>query len=143
MAQIERSALVAYSAQQMFDLINDVEAYPQYMDGCVGATVLHSSPEALEARLQLSKAGITQSFVTRNQLEPPHTMTMQLVEGPFSRFEGVWSFKALAEDACKVQLQMDFEFANKVLGLAASKWFESMASSQVDALCVRAKVIYG
>lgn len=143
MAHIERSALVPYSVQQMFDLVNDIEAYPQFMDGCVGAELLRCEGDELEARLELSKAGISQSFVTRNRLEPPLAMSMRLVDGPFSRLEGVWRFQPLAEDACKVQLTLEFEFNNKVLALAANKWFESMANRQVDNLCARAKAIYG
>jgi ribosome-associated toxin RatA of RatAB toxin-antitoxin module len=80
---VNRSALVNYSAQQMFDLVNDIEAYPQYMDGCVGAKVLKREGEWLEARLELSKAGVSQSFVTRNQLQAPESMSMVLVDGPF------------------------------------------------------------
>lgn len=143
MPHLERSALVAYSSQQMFDLVNDIEAYPEYMDGCVEAVILSREGDQLEARLNLSKAGISQSFVTRNTLEPPRAMHMSLVEGPFSRLEGGWRFVALAEDACKVILALDFEFSNKVVGLAAGKWFESVANRQVDTLCERAKVIYG
>jgi len=142
-AKIERNALVSYSAEQMFALVNDIEAYPQYMDGCVGAKVLYRDDKTIEARLDLNKAGIQQSFTTRNELEPPLRMSMSLVEGPFSQFEGYWAFKPLTDAACKVSLVLGFEFRNKVLELAAGAWFESTASKQVDSLCQRARVIYG
>lgn len=139
---VNRSALVNYSAQQMFDLVNDIEAYPQYMDGCVGATILKREGDWLEAQLELNKAGVSQRFVTRNQLQAPTTMTMTLVDGPFKYLKGCWRFTALNEMACKVSFDLEFELQNKLLGMAAGKLFESVASKQVDALCERAKQIY-
>jgi len=140
---VQRSALVPYSAQQMFELVNDIEAYPQFMNDCVGARVLRRGDGWLEARLELQKAGISQSFVTRNQLEPPSRMTMSLVEGPFSHLEGCWSFADLDGDGCQVQLELEFEMQNRWLSMAAGKFFEAAASQQVDALCRRARQVYG
>lgn len=140
--KIERSALVNYSAQQMFDLVNDIEAYPQYMDGCVGAKILARGDDWLEARLDLSKAGVTQSFVTRNQLQAPRQMTMELVDGPFNYLRGAWQFMPLSETACKVSFHLEFEMKSRLLGMAVARLFESVASKQVDALCARAKHSY-
>ncbi len=140
--KVLRSALVAYSAQQMFDLVNDIEAYPQYMEGCVGAEVLTRTDTWVEARLDLSKAGIRHSFITRNNLLPPQRMEIRLVRGPFRHLSGGWTFKPLAENACKVSLELEFEFSNKLLALAANKWFEGVASTLVDALCQRAETVY-
>lgn len=143
MTHITRSALVAYSDQQMFRLVNDIEAYPQFMDGCVGAEVLERSNGEVTARLDLSKLGMRYSFTTRNLLSEPDSMEMQLVEGPFKQFRGVWSFTALAADACKVSLELEFEFSNSLIALAAGKWFESVANELVAGLCRRAEQIYG
>lgn len=140
---VNRSALVEFSAQQMFDLVNDIEAYPEYMDGCREARILRREDDWLEARLELSKAGVSQSFVTRNRLNPPETMTMELVDGPFRYLRGCWRFTALTEAACKVSFELEFELDNKLLGLAAGKLLESVASKQVDSLCARAKKRYG
>ncbi|HCS65310.1 MAG TPA: ubiquinone-binding protein [Cellvibrio sp.] len=140
--RVERSALVNYSATQMFDLINDIEAYPQFMDGCVGAKILARGDDWLEARLELSKAGVSQSFVTRNQLQPPHSMSMNLVDGPFKYLRGVWRFTPLGEQACKVTFELEFELQNRLLGMAVGKLFEVVSNRQVDALCARAKQIY-
>ncbi len=139
---LERSALVHYSAQQMFDVVNDIEAYPQYMDGCVGAKILQRGDDWLEARLELSKAGVSQTFVTRNHLQAPTLMTLSLVDGPFRSLEGAWRFIPLAEDACKVSFSLRFELQNRLLGMAVGKLFESVTNKQVDALCARAKQIY-
>ena len=126
----------------MFELINDIEAYPQFMDGCTGAKILARGDDWLEARLELSKAGVSQSFVTRNQLQPPHSMTMDLVDGPFKYLRGVWRFTALGEQASKVTFELEFELQNRLLGLAVGKLFESVSNKQVDALCTRARQIY-
>lgn len=142
MAQIERSALVAFSSQQMFQLVNDIEAYPHYMNGCVGAQIIERSSELVVARLELSKLGMTYSFTTRNQLKEAEYMQMQLVEGPFQQFNGLWQFRSLAADACKVSLNLEFEFNNQLVGKAAGKWFESVASELVDGVCRRADHLY-
>ena len=88
MTTINRSALLPYSAQQLFELVSDVEAYPQYMDGCVGAQLLHRQENTFEARLDLAKGGIRQSFTTRNHLVEGESMRLELVDGPFERFTG-------------------------------------------------------
>jgi ribosome-associated toxin RatA of RatAB toxin-antitoxin module len=142
MVTIVRSALVEYSAQHMFDLINDIEAYPQFMTGCVAAEVLVRSDEMVEARLTLGKSGIQQSFVTCNELRPPTLMIMRFVEGPFSSFDGRWQFQALSDTACKVSLDLEFEFSNPILGMTVGQWFEQVAGQQVDALCRRAEEVY-
>ncbi|WP_105103358.1 type II toxin-antitoxin system RatA family toxin [Microbulbifer pacificus] len=143
MTKIERSALVMFSAEQMFDLVNDVGSYPQFLPGCRGAEVLHQDQNILEARLDLARAGITQSFVTRNSLERPERMTLTLVDGPFSRFNGVWTFTPLAENACKVGFILEFAVSNRLLGAAVGKLFGGIANQMVDAMCERAGKIYG
>ncbi len=143
MVTIARSALVDYSAQQMFDLINDIENYPQFMSGCLGAEILEKNEAFVEAKLTLGKSGFQQSFVTRNELTPPELMVMRFIEGPFKSFEGLWQFQALTESACKVSLDLEFEFANPILAMTVGKWFEETAGQQVDALCQRADEIYG
>lgn len=133
---------MSYSAQQMFDLVNDIEAYPQFLDGCVGARILARGDNWVEARLELSKAGVTQHFVTRNELVPPVSMSLQLVEGPFQYLRGAWQFVPLAETACKVIFTLEFAMQNRLLGLAVGKLFESVTTKQVDAVCARARQIY-
>src|SRR5688572_16491757 len=108
MIRIQRSALLPYSAERLFDLVNDVAAYPDFLEGCTGAIILESSEQSITARLHLKKAGISQSFATRNQLQRPEKITLQLVEGPFEQLQGEWRFATLAEDACKVSLDLSF-----------------------------------
>ena len=143
MKTIDRSVLINYSAEQMYSLVNDIESYPSFMKGCVDARVLRSEEGLIEARLTLCHANIRQSFATRNELCPPTSITMHLLEGPFQRFEGRWQFDSLAEDACKVSLHLDFAFNNPLLMLAVGKLFEHSITQQVDSLCRRADVLFG
>lgn len=139
---IERSALVTFSQQQMFDLVNDVDCYPEFLPGCVGAKVLRRTGEEVEARLDLEKGSFSQSFVTRNQLEKPHSIEMHLVDGPFKKLEGRWTFEPIGDEGCKVKLRLEFEFKNKLMALAAGHWFETVANQLVDAICQRAQLLY-
>lgn len=125
----------------MFELVNDIEAYPEYMDGCQQAKILKTGDGWLEARLSLGVGGITQSFVTRNLLQPPHKMTLNLVEGPFRDFSGEWRFEPEG-DLCKVSLRLEFTMQNPLLAFAANKMFERVVESQVSALCRRAREQY-
>ena len=143
MAQIQRSALVNYSAAQMFELVNDIESYPQFMQGCVAARVIERNDEFLVGELTLAKAGIRQTFTTRNTLVYAEEMRMELVQGAFRSFSATWVFKALAVDACKVSLDMQFEFASGLMDLALEKLFASSANNLVDALVKRAAQVYG
>ncbi len=143
MTTISRSALLPYSADQIFDLINDVNAYPQFMDGCVGAEVLSESDEAMVARLDLSRAGVRQSFTTRNALLRPLEIKLELVDGPFESFAGRWTLLALNEQACKVSLFLSFTLNSSVLSAAARQLLNSAANSMVDAMVKRAKFVYG
>ncbi len=143
MTTITRSALVMHSAEQMFDLVNDVRRYPEFLQGCQATEVLAEGEDFIEARLTIAKAGINQSFSTRNTLVRPQRMEMRLVDGPFTRFEGVWRFQALSAEACKVSLDMEFEVANRLTGAALGAVFKQVANMMVDAFVKRAKQIYG
>ena len=142
MGYIERTALVSYSAEQMFALVSDINSYPEYMSGCADAQILEQGEDWLKARLDLAKGGFKQSLVTRNTLVYPHTINMELVSGPFKKFNGRWDFTSLSEGACKVSLVLDYEFSTRIFGAMMKKLFETVASEQVHCLCDRAKRIY-
>ena len=143
MTEIQRSALLPYPASKLFELVNDIEAYPQYMDGCVGAEIIERQADIIEARLDLARAGIRQSFSTRNQLVGGEVIVLQLVEGPFDYFEGRWEFKALGAEACKVSLALQFQVSGKLMGAAAGSLFDKVTKNLVDAVSQRARAIYG
>lgn len=143
MPQIERSALVFYSAKQMFDLVNAVPDYPQFLPGCSAAVILNQSELEMVAKLQVSKAGIGQSFTTRNTLVPYERIDMALIDGPFKQLRGGWRFQPLSEQACKVILQLEFEFSSKLVQFAFGKIFQELTAAMVNAFTERAKQIYG
>ena len=141
MTSVKRSALVMHSAAQMYSLVNDVSSYPQCMDGCTGVEVFEHTDSSMLARLDLKKAGVKLSFMTRNRLQAPEKIEMTLEDGPFKTFRGLWEFKPLTDQACKVSLDLEFEFSNRGLGLASSNLFASVANNLVDALCQRADLL--
>lgn len=143
MTVINRSALLPYQAQQLFELVNDIESYPRYLDGCVGAEVLNRAEDLIEARLDLAKGGIRQSFSTRNRLVQAREINLELIDGPFDYFAGRWDFLALGDSGCKLSLNLEFNINNGVLGAAASRLFDRVSNNLVDAVCLRARQLYG
>jgi ribosome-associated toxin RatA of RatAB toxin-antitoxin module len=127
----------------MFALVNDIESYPQFMQGCLGAQVLSAAPGSVTARLDLGKAGLRYSLTTRNELAAPEKMTMTLVDGPFSVFSAEWRFVPLKADACKACLDMRFEFRSGVIDAALKALFEATSRDLVNAICRRAEKLYG
>jgi ribosome-associated toxin RatA of RatAB toxin-antitoxin module len=123
---------VRHTPEQMFDLVNDVEAYPQRFSWCSGARVRSHEGNHLVARLDLRFAGLTQHFVTRNTIERPRCIAMHFVEGPFRSLTGEWTFAPLGDDGCKVSLDLDFEISNPLTGLALSFGFQKLADRMVD-----------
>jgi len=142
MPKINRSALVPYSAEQMFKLVNDVPSYPAFLPGCTGSRVLSTSSEEMTAAVDVSKAGISKTFTTRNTLTDNQSISMQLVDGPFRQLKGDWRFTPLSEEACKVELDLDFEFKNALIELAFGKVFKELANNMVQAFTERAKEVY-
>ncbi|MDA0281605.1 MAG: type II toxin-antitoxin system RatA family toxin [Proteobacteria bacterium] len=143
MTSINQSALVEYSAEQMFDLVNDIEAYPQFMQGCTGAKVLSQSDTELVGELSLSMGGISKQLTTRNRLFRPERIEMRLVEGSLRNFSSQWNFKSLSDRACKVSLQMEFELQLGFMDFAAGTLISNVANNQVAAIVKRAHEVYG
>lgn len=143
MQRIERSALMPYSAEQMFSVVDDVEAYPEFLPWCASAELLSWSETELTGRLTLSRGNIKQTFTTRNKMNRPHTMTIELIEGPFKTLSGRWTFTQLGEDGCKVHLHLNFEFDSKIMNFTFGKVFGAAADKLVDAFCERARKLYG
>ena len=139
MIHIRRNAIVPYTPARMFDLVNDVEAYPRRFAWCAGAAVLAREPDAIVARLDLRIAGTTQSFSTRNTLQAPSRIAMQLADGPFRALSGAWEFTALGESGCKIALALDFEYRGRMLAPVFRSGFEKLADRMVDEFCREAE----
>ena len=142
MPKISKSMLVRFSALQMYDLVNDVESYHAFLPGCVGGKVLEFDGQTMVASVDVSKAGISKTFTTRNQVIQAKSISLELENGPFKHMHGLWKFTELTEDACKVEFDLDFEFSNMLVDMAFGKVFKDLMSSMVMAFTDRAKVIY-
>lgn len=130
----------------MFALVDDVEAYPQFLPWCKSATVWSRDGDEVRATVELAKGAIQKSFTTLNRLQRNKMIEMRLVEGPFHHLEGFWRFDSLGEgatDACKVTLDLEYEFSNALLAMTVGPVFNQVANKLVDAFCQRAEVVYG
>lgn len=143
MTEVDRSALVLHSAERMFQLVNDVSSYPSFLPWCSSAQVISRSEDEMVAQVNVSKAGLNYSFTTRNRLIESERIQMELVDGPFKFLAGHWSFKSLSEEACKVNLKLNFDFSGKLASLAMGKVFHQIAQAMVEAFCSQADKRYG
>lgn len=142
MTTIHRHALTPFSADQMFALVDDIEAYPAFLQWCRSADVISRDIDVVTARLELAKGSVHKTFTTQNRLMPGKMIEMKLVEGPFRHLEGFWKFEALREDACKISLDLEFDFSSKMLSMVVGPVFSQVANTLVDAFCRRAELIY-
>lgn len=151
MREVHRSAIVPYPAEAMFALVADVESYPRFLPGCTASAVLSREPGGLVASLALSKGPFSSSFTTRNTLDPPRRLTMELVDGPFRSLHGEWTLTPLgspgaspgATQGCRIDLRVRFQFAGTARDLLLGPAFELTCSGLVDAFVERARAVYG
>ena len=141
--RVDRSALLPYTTSEMFDLVSDISAYPEFLPWCSGAQILSQEGEELSARIGFSVSGVSKSFTTRNRLRPGKEIAMQLVEGPFSELHGRWRFDALGDAGCKISLFLEYEFSSKMVSLVVGPVFNKIANTLVDAFQKRAVEVYG
>lgn len=142
MALVEKTVLVAHSAQQMFDLVDRVEDYPQFMPWCGGASVDDMQGTTMHATLHINYHHIRQHFSTENRRLPPHEIDMALRDGPFRHLDGSWRFIPLGDEACKIQFRLHYEFSSKLLEKMMGPMFHYIANSFMDAFIHRAEKVY-
>jgi ribosome-associated toxin RatA of RatAB toxin-antitoxin module len=140
---IHKITQVPYSADEMYALVNDIEAYPEFLNWCKTAQVMNRSEMHLQATVAVEVGKIKQSFSTENTMQPGRRITMQLVEGPFKFLSGCWQFDPRGEQSCDIRLDLEFEFKNKLLKMALSHTFNRIMDTMVDAFTKRAQEIYG
>lgn len=143
MTVIEKSALVRYPAKAMFDLVDDIESYPEFLPWCRSSRILSRSAEVVEAELEIARAGFRKSFATRNTSLDSTAIQMNLLKGPFNHLEGIWKFQPLREDASKVVLELEFELSSTLSSLAFGSMFEQICNTLINAFSQRAKELYG
>lgn len=144
MSHIKRSALVHYSPAEMYSLVNDVAAYPKFLPWCKSSKVISASDKEMTANVEISRGVLKNTFTTKNTLHKNKKIVIALVDGPFKTLHGAWCFHKLKrDDACKIELDLQFQFDSGLVSVAARPVFTQIANSMVDAFSKRAVKVYG
>lgn len=143
MYNLKKSALVPYTSRQMFELVNNIEDYPRFLPWCQSSKVLSRTEHEVVASLTINWKGIHKNFTTKNRLVPHERVDIDLVNGPLQHLEGIWTFQSLNEKACKIILDLEFEFAGGFIDKLFQPVFQHIANTLVDAFCKRAVDLYG
>lgn len=145
MPDINKSKIVPYSQKQMYDLVNDVEAYAEFIPWCVSSDIDYRTSDEIRATLAFSRGGLHKAFTTLNRLQPHKMIEIRLVNGPFRHLEGFWRFEPAMNDEshCQVSLDLEFEFNSRLVGMMFGPIFHQIANTLVDSFCSRAEVVYG
>lgn len=142
MPHLSYSVTEHYSAKQMYDLVNDVDAYPKFVPDCVNSGVLQRQEHQMTAFIEVEKLGFKKRFTTKNSLTESSEILMQLIDGPFSDLVGRWTFTSIDEHSCKIEFNLRFEFKNKLMEIAFSPIFKEIVTGMVNAFSQRAKQVY-
>jgi ribosome-associated toxin RatA of RatAB toxin-antitoxin module len=140
--KIERTAMVAHSAMEMYRLVEDVQSYPQFLSWCTDAIVHQQDTDIQKASLTVVLAGIRQQFTTINTLRAGERIEMKLLEGPFRNLQGEWCFTQLGEDGCKISLELEFEMSANPMAILFGKGFDMLANRLLEDFCKRAEKVY-
>jgi ribosome-associated toxin RatA of RatAB toxin-antitoxin module len=143
MAMVEKSVLIERSSQQMFDLVDDVESYPIFLPWCSQTQVEFRDAEKTIATLHINFLAVKSHFTTENEKQIPLRMSIKLVDGPFRQLEGMWLFKPLAENACKIDFRLSYDFSSKLFEKIIGPVFSQITNTLVDAFVKRADDVYG
>lgn len=142
MTIVKKSRVVSYTCEQMYNLINDIEHYKDFLPYFAQSQVHHRDEDEVQATLSIMAAGVSKSFTTRNRLQKNKMIEIRLVDGPFSHLEGFWRFDEVPE-GCQVSFDLEFDFAGKMLSMLLGPIFEQITDKMVDVFCERAKELYG
>ena len=140
MRKIKRSAYVKHSSKEMFQLVNDIELYPEFLPWCNSTEIHESSSEIITASIHMKRGGLTASFTTTNRMKSYESIDLSLKDGPFNHFLGGWKFDDLGDDGSKIYFELEFEFKNKLLDATLGPFFEDICEMMVNALVKRADV---
>ena len=143
MAQVNKSALVPFSAEQMYKLVDDVPSYQDFLPWCGDSKEVSREEGVVVASVTIAKGAVNKTFTTKNTSHDRQKIHMELVEGPFKELAGYWFFTELKENACKVTLELEYEFSSRLLGMVVGPVFNQIANAMVDSFVERAKEVYG
>jgi len=143
MALIEKSVLIERTPTQMFDLVDRIEDYPQFLPWCGGIEVRERTATRIVATMHINYHGIKAQFSTENTREAPRLIEIRLTDGPFARMDGHWRFTPLGETACKVEFRLHYEFSSHLLEKVLGPMFKHIADTFVESFVKRAQEVYG
>lgn len=143
MPHVNKSALVPFSAKQMYQLVDNVNEYHKFLPWCSDSNEETREGDFVIGSVTIAKGGVNKKFTTKNILHKYTLIEIQLVDGPFKRLQGNWRFDELKEDACKVSLDLEYEFSSRLLGLVVGPVFNQVANTMVDSFVKQARVVYG
>lgn len=141
MREIKHSALIAQPPRRVFEIINDIERYPEFLPWCTHAKVLSKTDQELVATVGVRKGPLQGEFTTRNELEPDKRIVMRLVSGPFRQLEGEWVLTPIGDAGCRAELTMKFAFKNALSAVLFEQKFAETMTSLVDAFVARARAV--
>ena len=142
MSVVSRSAIVPFSAAQMYALVNDIESYPEFVPWCSSSTSQILSATQKQASLYFSRGAIKASFTTKNTLTPGQAIQLELVDGPFSHLHGDWTFTDIDDNGSRVQLDLEFEISSRMLKIALESFFSQICDRLVNSFVQRANEVY-
>jgi ribosome-associated toxin RatA of RatAB toxin-antitoxin module len=142
MQRVRKSVLVPFAASHMYDLVDQVERYPEFLPWCAGARVLESREDGKKARIDIDYHGVHAHFTTDNANRPHESIVVTLVDGPFRHLHGEWRFIPLAEDACKIEFELAWEFTTHMLEKLVGRVFNHIAETFIDAFVRRAETLH-
>ena len=143
MSHVNKSALVPFSAEQMYRLVEDVNAYHTFLPWCSASEEIEREDDVIVGSVTIAKGGVNKKFTTRNHLQKNKMIEIKLVDGPFKYLHGFWRFDELKEDACKVSLDLEYAFSSKILSMVVGPVFNQVANTMVDSFVDQAKSVYG
>ena len=143
MAVIKKSALVSHPVSDMFDIVNDIESYPEFLPWCGGSEINKREGDEVEASIKIAHNRVRKTFTTRNRVQKNKMIEVQLVDGPFKHLHGFWQFMDLGGKACKITFDLEYEFSSRLIDMSLGPVFSKIANSMVDAFCKRADELHG
>ena len=143
MSRLQQELVVPYRVELMYQLVNAIEAYPEFLPWCNGATMHYCSEELVKATIYVAKGPIKYSFTTENNLQKNELININYVQGPFKYLQGCWHFTQLTGNNSKVSLELDYKFSNKLIELAVAPIFNAMHNNLIDCFYQRARQVYG
>ena len=142
MTIVNKSRVIPYSCEQMYELVNKIEDYHQFLPYCTESVVHHRDADEVQATLVIGASGMNKSFTTRNRLQANKMIEIRLVDGPFNHLEGFWRFDE-EQEGCRISFDLEFEFSSRMLSMVLSPVFEQVTEKMVEAFCKRAIDLYG